>query len=283
MRDVLKLIRVKHYIKNLLIFLPIFFSKNLFDGNNIWKVATIYIMFSLLCSIVYIINDIFDVEKDKKHPIKKTRPIASEKISKKQAITIAIILLIIVISIGIIIKPNVKTCIIIASYFILNILYSYKLKHIPIIDVTILAISLLLRIYIGAAIINVEVSHWLYLTMLSLAFYLGFVKRRNEIIEVKDNNTRDVLKKYNIEFLDKNMYMCLTLAIIFYSLWCLDMSKNIKYILFTIPITIMISMRYSLIIENSSMGDPTDVILKDKILKFSICIFAIILFIMIYI
>jgi len=165
----------------------------------------------------------------------------------------------------------------------MNILYSYKLKDIPIIDVAIIAISLWLRAFVGATAIDVEVSGWLYLTMLSIAFYLGFGKRRNEITNIKVEGTRNVIKSYNVEFLDKNMYMCLTLGIVFYSLWCLEKYMTMKYILLTVPLAIIVSMRYSMIIEDNSLGDPTDVILKDRILQIGICIFAVVLILMLYI
>jgi len=283
MKEILKLMRVKHYIKNLLIFIPIIFSKNIFNIDKLLDTIGVFILFSLVCSVIYIINDIYDVEKDRKHPVKKNRPIASGEISIKQAIIIAIILVIIILTLGIALNININTCLLILTYFVMNILYSYKLKDIPIIDVAIIAISLWLRAFVGATAIDVEVSGWLYLTMLSIAFYLGFGKRRNEITNIKVEGTRNVIKSYNVEFLDKNMYMCLTLGIVFYSLWCLEKYMTMKYILLTVPLAIIVSMRYSMIIEDNSLGDPTDVILKDRILQIGICIFAVVLILMLYI
>ena len=127
----------------------------------------------------------------------------------------------------------------------------------------------MLRVLFGGILINVEVSQWLFLTVLSLSFYLGLGKRRNELLKQENSKNkgevRKVLQYYNKEFLDKNMYMCLSTTIVFYSLWCKDMS-SFKYIFWTIPLIIIICMKYSLNIESNSSGDPVEVLLKDKVL-----------------
>ena len=270
MKDFLRLIRIKHYIKNLLIFLPIIFSKNLFNANLLFQTVASFMIFSLLTSVIYVFNDLMDMENDKLHPIKKKRPLASGKITKKQAVIIIFVLTIIcVISSIALLRTNILSYIILTTYFIINICYSYKLKKIPIIDVCVLATGYLLRVFFGAVVISVPVSQWLYLTILSISFYMGMGKRRNELNNISTNlKTREVLKYYNKDFLDKNMYMCLNLAIVFYSLWCLDIGEKLNFnIIYTIPIVIVISMKYSLNIEKEdSTGDPIELILKDKVL-----------------
>ena len=147
----------------------------------------------------------------------------------------------------------------------------------------ILALGFLIRVLYGGALINVEVSNWLFLTVLSISFYLGLGKRRNELIaqEKTGNTTRSVLKYYNKEFLDKNMYMCLSMTIIFYSLWCQDLNSD--YIMWTIPIVLLICMKYSLNIESNSSGDPVEVLLKDKILMLLVGIYAIAILLTLYV
>lgn len=271
MKNVIKLMRVKHYIKNLLIFLPIIFSNNITKIDLFMQTIWAFVIFSFATSIIYIINDLKDIEKDKLHPIKKNRPLAAGIISKKQAINILIVLISIIMFGSIILfQNNMNAYMIIITYITINILYSCKLKNVPIIDVTILAIGYLFRIMLGACIINVPISNWLYLTVLSAAFYMGMGKRRNELSQILiGNNTREVLKYYNTNFLDKNMYMCLGLAIVFYSLWCVDISNHVNTcidIMYTVPIVLIISMKYSLNIEKESTGDPVEVILKDKVI-----------------
>lgn len=278
-KDYLKLMRIKHYIKNLLIFLPLIFSMSFYSIEKDVKTLIGFILFSLTCSVVYIINDIADVEKDKKHPKKCNRPIASGRVSKKEAYILAILLLVIVIIGNICIRANINSILVLLGYLILNIVYSKKLKNIPLLDITCLVSCFVLRVFYGATLINVEVSNWLYLTIMSFSCYLALGKRRNELQKTDSkSNTREVLKYYNKDFLDKNMYMCLALTIGFYSMWCVD-GYNIErfgnHLMFTVPIFLLICMKYSLNVEGDSFGDPVEVLLSDKILVALVILFAI--------
>ncbi len=287
-KNYLKLIRVTHYIKNALIFLPLFFGGFYKDINNIFICIIGFILFSLSASIVYVINDICDIEKDKKHEIKKHRPLASGAVSKKEAYTIIGFLVIIILIIGLLMFKlgiSVLSFGLIALYVVINILYSKWLKNIPLVDIVILVSGFLIRVFYGAIVIDAEVSNWLYLTIMSAAFYMGFGKRRNEIIKSKDN-TRKVLKYYNKEFLDRNMYVCLTLTIVFYAMWTVDPNVvdilRYNWLIWTVPLIMLILFQYSLIVEKDSYGDPVDVILHSKpllllVLFYIICIFIIFL------
>ncbi len=286
MKDYLKLIRIKHWLKNGLVLLPLFFGKSIFNLNKIYSVLLAFIIFSFISSIIYIINDINDIESDKNHPKKKNRPLASGKISIKNAILVQILLMILSISLIIYLynkTTNIFIILIPLLYLILNILYSTKLKHIPIIDVSILVSGFVLRVYYGGIASNIEISSWLYLMIMFGSFYLGFGKRRNEM---KHNNTRKVLKYYNKEFLDKNMYVSLGLSIISYSLWCVDpltkLNISSQYLILTIPLVMMIFQKYSLMIEGDSDGDPIEVILNDNLLIILIITYIIIMFLVIY-
>jgi len=142
------------------------------------------------------------------------------------------------------------------------------LKNVPIMDIAILVSGFLIRVIYGGVICNIEVSNWLYLTVMAISFYMGLGKRRNEIIK-QGTESRKVLKFYNYEFLDKNMYMSLAITIVFYSLWCMDIgavSNSLINIIWTVPLVLIICMKYSLDIEGDSLGDPVDVILSDKLL-----------------
>lgn len=289
MKDYIKLIRPKHYLKNILIFLPLVFSTNLLNIGDVTNTIFGFLAFCCLASIVYIINDIYDVENDKKHPVKKNRPIASERVSIKTAIIIAIILLIFMVLFNLIASQflfNVYSFILLAIYLIVNILYSICFKNKPILDISILVLGFLIRIVYGAVIIGVSVSNWLYLTVLSAAMYVVLGKRRNEV-KKEGSKARKVLNFYNKEFLDKNMYMFLGLTIVFYSLWCIDISTvqrlNNNLAIWTVPIIMLIFMKYSLNIEGDSYGDPVDVVFSDKILISLIAIYAIFMLGIIYI
>lgn len=285
MKEYMKLIRIKHYTKNLLIFLPIIFSRNLLEVDLLTNVIFGFVLFCLTASIVYIFNDIKDIESDKLHPQKCKRPIASGKITKKQAIFIIIILAIVTMEIAFTkFANNLEIICILLIYVGINIAYTIKLKKIPIVDIFILAMGFLIRVIFGATLISVQVSNWLYLTILSISFYMGMGKRRNEMIKVSDNEeTREVLKYYNKNFLNENMYMFLALAIVFYSLWCVDMSNKFQYIMYTIPLIMFLAMQYSLAIEKGTHGDPVEVILENKKLVIGILISIVLIIVLIYV
>lgn len=275
----LKLIRIKHWLKNILVFLPLFFSLNLFNEKMIINVIISFLVFSFTSSIVYIINDINDIEKDKLHPIKKNRPLASGAISKTKAIIVTILLIAITTALIYCLytfSNNIFVFIIPAIYLGVNILYSFGLKNIPIIDVSIIVLGFVLRVMYGGISINVEVSKYLYLMIIFGSFFLGFGKRRNEIIKNGDKS-RKVLSMYNKEFLDKNMYVALALAVVSYTLWCVDPTTIERigndYIFWTIPLVMIILLLYSLDIEGNSHGDPIDVVLSDKKLIIAVIIY----------
>lgn len=289
MKNYLKLIRIKHWLKNGLVVLPLFFGKEILNVDKITSVILAFLIFSIISSIIYVINDINDIENDRNHPTKKDRPLASGKISIKNAILVLILLLILSTSSIIYLynkTTNIYIILIPIIYIVLNILYSLKLKQVPIIDVAILVSGFVLRVYYGGVSSNIEISTWLYLMVMFGSFYLGFGKRRNELKQNKENNTRKVLEFYNKEFLDKNMYVSLGLAIISYSLWCVDplTKTNItsNYLILTIPLIMMIFQKYSLIIEGDSDGDPIEVILNDKTLIFLLLIYIISMFVIVY-
>lgn len=268
MKTIIDLIRVKHWVKNILVFLPLICS-GLLNTNNLITCTIGVISFSFMTSFVYIINDIKDIEKDRKHPRKKNRPLANGKISKKSALIIGIFLLIISIVLNVLITKNLTNASIylLLIYMIINILYSIGLKNIAILDIFLLASGFIIRVYYGASIINVTVSNWLFLTILNSSLFLGLGKRKKELICKKE--VRKVLEEYNEYFLDKFQYLTLTLTIVFYSLW--TMEQNNKYLVFTIPIIILIFMKYCLIVEKSDEGDPTTILYQDKFLL-TICL-----------
>lgn len=259
----LKLIRIKHWIKNILIFLPIICA-GLLSVDTILNTSLGFLSFSFMSSFIYIINDLKDIEKDKNHPRKKNRPLASGAIKKSTAIIIAVVMLILSLSITIIINKGVNnlSLYLLLSYMIINIGYSLGLKNIAIIDVVLLASGFIIRVYYGASLFNIEVSNWLFLTILNASLFLGLGKRRKELMNTKES--RIVLKDYNESFLEKFQYLTLTLTIVFYSLWAVE--QNVKYLYFTIPLLMIIFMKYCLFIEKNDEGDPITVLFEDKVL-----------------
>lgn len=269
MKPYLKLMRVHHYIKNFLVFAALACSGQLFNPEKLLSGIAAFVAFCMVSSVVYIINDIRDKEKDRNHPTKCKRPIAAGTVSVKSACILAVVLVIIAaVCNGL--SFHLSSTLLIALYLVLNLAYSFGLKNIPIVDVTILVAGFLIRILYGAVVTGITISNWLYLTVIALAFYFALGKRRNELKQVGDGETRQVLKAYPINFLDKNMGMCLTLANVFYALWSMDETTTSfygnNYLVLTVPIVLLITMKYSLDIEGDSDGDPVEVLLHDKVL-----------------
>lgn len=281
----LNLMRVHHYIKNGLVFTAVACSGQLFKAEKLMAGITAFIAFCMLSSVVYIINDIRDREKDRKHPTKCKRPIAGGEISLKSAWRLVIVLLIGVIVCNMVAFDTFST-LLLTLYFLLNIGYSFGLKNIPIVDVSILVSGFLIRVMYGAFVTGTVISNWLYLTVIALSFYFALGKRRNELKQMKDGETRKVLKSYPVHFLDKNMSMCMTLANVFYALWSMDEKTmefyNNKYMIFTVPIVLLITMKYSYDIESGGDGDPVEVLLHDKFLLILCSVYLATMFLILY-
>jgi prenyltransferase, ubiA family len=274
-KNIIQLARPRHYIKNILILLPLFFGGLLFDCGLIVKALIAFTSFSFIASTVYIINDIKDVKNDRRHKTKYKRPIASGAVRIRDAIVAACALFFVSIAINVLAFGINLSLAVLLGYFFINILYSvFGLKNIPIIDVFILSAGFILRIIYGGLALGIPVSKWLYLTIFAFSFYMGLGKRRNELINNKDS-TRPVNKFYTKDFLDKNMYVCLTLGIVFYSLWTIAPPYDHSLLFWTIPIVMVIIMNYSLLIEREeSEGDPVNVLLGSINLKLLLLLYA---------
>jgi len=285
MKHSLKLMRVHHYIKNFLVFAALACSGQLFDLSKLTAGIAGFVAFCMVSSVVYIINDIRDVEKDRRHPTKCRRPIAAGTVSVKGAWVLAGVLLTVALICNWLTYTSLSTALL-GLYLVLNLAYSFGLKNIPIVDVTILVAGFLIRILYGAVVTGITISNWLYLTVIALAFYFALGKRRNELKQIGDGETRKVLKAYPVSFLDKNMGMCLTLANVFYALWSMDentiSSYNNEYLVFTVPIVLLITMKYSLDVEGDSDGDPVEVLLHDKVLLALCVVYLAVMFAILY-
>lgn len=278
-KEYLNLLRVKHYIKNFLVFVPLFFEQKIFDFSKFKVDFWGCVGFCFISSAVYILNDLKDIEMDQSHPTKRKRPLASGTINKQQAKILAIICLFSAVFCLIATSHLFVGLFFLCAYFLLNMIYTFGLKDKPVIDVIILASGFIIRVFYGAMLTNTKVSVWLYLMVLAGSLYMGLGKRRNEMHQ--ENNTRTVLKYYTYAFLDKNMYVCVTLVNVFYSLWAMEFNNS--KMLWTVPLIIIILMKYSLTVEGNSDGDPVEVLLRDKILAFLVFSYILFVFILLYV
>jgi decaprenyl-phosphate phosphoribosyltransferase len=262
LKTLFALLRIKHYIKNLLVFIPLIFSYQLFNAKLLIVTIWGYFAFCFLASGIYIVNDLKDVHKDRLHPKKQYRPIASGKIRPLVA-RIMIFFCVVLSIICNLMTGSLIGLLFLVTYFFMNIGYSYGLKNVPIIDIIILTVGFILRVVYGASLVEIPVSSWLYLTIIVISLFMGLGKRRNELAAVNPRGgvTRSVLHFYNYSFLDKNMYVCVSLTNTFYALWAVDHSS--PYMIWTVPIVILVLMKYSLDIEGHSDGDPVEVVSND--------------------
>lgn len=287
----LKQIRVKHWIKNFLIFAPLIFSLKLLDFENLLHVFIAFLSFSFLASFIYVINDIADLEADKAHPIKSKRPIASGKIKLSYAYLLAICCLAISVTLSITINIyNFYT--ILAAYFFLNIAYAYLLKHISIIDCITIAIGFELRILAGCFVINVIPSNFILIVTFFLALFLSFIKRKGELktLKEKHNTHRKVLSYYTLNLLEKYIFSTATLTLIGYIFYTMDKdtikifgNDYLKYSTIIVTYGILRFIQLSEIEIYNNEGDPTTLIYKDKSLQLTLLVWIIYIITCIYV
>ncbi|MDR0272799.1 MAG: UbiA prenyltransferase family protein [Clostridiales bacterium] len=275
-----KLMRPKHFVKNALIFVPIMYSFNLTNADMLLNVVICFIGLCLAASGIYAVNDIADYEKDKTHPQKKARPIASGEIKKSAAALFALFLF----AAGFLLMylfGGELALIFSVSYVFLNFAYSFALKHFAIIDCFCIAAGFVLRVYIGGAVIGefVAVSEWLFLTITAVSLFLAFGKRRGELLMVA-SDSRKVIGEYNMDFLNGAVFACAGVSIVFYALWALT---SVSAMIYTVPLVIFVILKYLLNVHNGiSHGDPVTVIFDDKVLLLAIAVFGIISILFLY-
>lgn len=265
--DYIYLLRPKHWAKNLLIFLPLIFAFK-FDVGSFWRDILAFISFGLLASGVYIINDIFDAERDRLHPTKKDRPLASGKIKVWQALLLFTVLLALSITISIMLSSAIFWISII--YLITNILYSFGLKHLAIIDVMIVALGFVFRVMAGAYAINVPVSHWILLCTFFLSLFMAFGKRKNEmdILDSASRSHRRSISEYTDSFIDQMIALTAGISIVFYSLYTIDQTTIARFgsdnLIYTTPIVVFAVLRYfHLLYNKKDGGDPVAIFTGD--------------------
>ncbi len=275
MSDYFILLRPQQYIKNLFIFLPAFFGLKLLERGFFINTIFVFIAFSLVASAVYIFNDIIDREDDRKHPVKKKRPIASGKVSVHEAVFMAVVLVIGGAALGVMININVFY--LIALYVVLNILYTLKLKHVPILDVSVISVGFVIRLFVGAEVVNVSLSVWIVLVTFFLALFLAIAKRRGDILLYLSDGikTRRVVDGYNIKFLDISIAVIASVTIVLYIMYTVFSGvaggayNDISYL--TSIFVLLGILRYMQLLFVDNKGDsPTKVLLKDRFIQFTL-------------
>ncbi|MCK5476472.1 MAG: UbiA prenyltransferase family protein [Candidatus Aenigmarchaeota archaeon] len=284
----LQLLRPHQWYKNLVIFIGLVFSQNLF---NIEYLIITSIGFIVLCSISganYIINDIVDLEKDRKHPVKKKRPIASGEINKTNAVIFAVLLIIFSFSVSFWINFNFG--LIVLSLFLLTQTYSFFLKKVCFLDVLLISMNFVLRAVAGAIIISVRVSPWLIMSCFFVALFLALGKRKAELnLRINSSaQTRESLRIYTKEIIDTLIFIPLVMVLVCYTMYCIfvfPVTQILRdYFLFlTLPIITFAIFRYVYLSNKGQLAETPDKILQDKQMLFAMILWVMITVLFLYV
>lgn len=279
--------RPVHWVKNVLVFAGLIFSQNLFDPLLFTKSFLGFILFCTVSSSVYILNDILDLKQDKLHPIKSKRPLASGELSVTSTLVFSLVLGTISIVLSFWLQRNFG--LVVLSYFLLNLFYSLYLKHVVILDVMSVAAGFVLRAVAGALVIGVTISSWLVVCTILLALFLGFSKRRHELILLEDNaiGHRKILAEYSPYFLDQMIAVVTASTVVAYAFYTLSpevMQKlGTKYMDLTIPFVLYGIFRYLYLIHQKKEGGrPTKMLFTDKPILINILLWLVAVFLILY-
>ncbi len=267
----LRLLRPKQWIKNSFVVAPLIFAHAFTEPASIRNTVIAVLLFCCASSATYIVNDLHDIEKDRRHPTKRlTRPLAAGSVTPSAALGLLGMLGIVVLLAWL---WSVPTAIALFAYLALNLAYTFVLKDVPVADIFSIAVGFVLRVYAGAAAISVPLSSWMAITTLCLALYLASIKRRQELALV-GSDSRKVLDHYSPELIDRYAEMSAVGALIFYSLFVMSSSPALTP---TIPVVIFGLFRYWYVVDKLEGGEsPTDVVLTDIPLAITIVIWGVI-------
>ncbi len=285
--SLIKAIRPKQWAKNGAIFVALVFSQHLFEWNFVGLSLGGFVVFCLLSGCIYLINDIVDLDKDRKHPLKCKRPLAAGEITVAQSWLAAALLLLLALGGAFVLQPALGW--VTVGYFLMQIAYSFVLKHVVIIDTFCIAVSFFLRVMAGAYVINVEVSSWLLVCTFFVSLFIALSKRRHELVLLDDEakEHRKVLKKYDILLLDQMISVVTAATVVCYSVYTLSEdtvqhfgSDNLKY---TIPFVLYGIYRYLyLVYRKQQGGSPEIILLTDPATLINLILYVITVGIVIY-
>ena len=284
--SLMKTMRPKQWAKNIFIFTALIFDRKLLVPDAFLHTMAGAVLFSLVASAVYLFNDIADRESDQQHPTKRNRPIASGQLPLQTAWAAGIALLLITLPLAYYL--SLEFLVICVTYFVLNLLYSVKLKHIPLIDVLVLASFYLLRVIAGTALIEVErFSPWLYVVTSLFALFIGLGKRRAELVlQIRNSgDIRPALDGYSVDLLDQMITIVSGTTIVAYSLYTFS-AENLPdnhAMMLTIPFVLYGLFRYLYLIQTGEGGAPEDIALSDRPLQMAIGLWALMILLVFYI
>lgn len=281
------LLRIHHWVKNLFMLLPLFFSGQLFDPEKLGMILLGLLPFGFCASGIYILNDLRDYEYDKNHPVKSKRPIASGKVSKAAAISLLLILLAGGLAMAYIIK--IKFGFILSLYVCLNIAYSFGLKHISILDIILVSIGFVLRIKAGGALASIGISEWLMLMVFLLALFMAVAKRRDDVQLMNDGakKIRKASESYHPDFLNIMLAIIASIIMMAYLMYCLNPQTILRFHTYRLYYTSLFVLaglfRYlqiAYVVKDA--GSPTKVLYKDRFIQLTLFLWILSFYLIIY-
>jgi 4-hydroxybenzoate polyprenyltransferase len=282
----IKTMRPKQWVKNIFIFAPLTFDVKLFNLHYLTQTLVGFVLLCLVSGTVYIINDLADIENDRQHPRKRTRPLASGQVSTSAAVAAAVVVPLLALPLGFLLNPTFG--VILTGYLALQIAYSFWLKNVVIIDVMLIAAGFLLRVAAGVPLVDAErFSPWLYICMTLLALLIGFGKRRHELVLLKENANahRHSLEEYNLSLLDHVISIVTASTLLAYALYTFS-APNLPpnhAMMLTIPFVLYGIFRYLYLIHVKGMGGaPEEIALSDRPLQATVFLWGLSVVIVMY-
>ena len=275
MKDYIALLRISQWSKNLFIFLPLFFAMHLQESERFFKVSLAFIGFCLLASAVYIFNDLYDLAEDSQHPKKKHRPLPAGRITRGSAIGLMACLL--ALGLPIAYGLSLKMFYLCLFYIALNIAYSVKLKHVPILDIMVIAVGFVIRIFVGGVVGDVPIYMWIIIMTFLLALFMALGKRRDDMLIYMEtnHNPRKSIDGYNLRFIDASMMIMAAVVLVAYLMYTVSPEIIAKFktdkLYITSLFVLMGVMRYlqiTLVEKNS--GCPTTIFIEDLFIQLSV-------------
>lgn len=282
----LKTMRPKQWTKNVFVWAAVIFDRKLFELAPFLRTLAAFALFCLISSAVYIINDLVDMPKDRLHPEKRSRPLASGALNPTVAIVAAVVIVVGCLPLSLLVSWQLTA--ILYGYLLLMVAYTFRLKNIVIVDVLTIALGFVLRVAAGVAVVEAaRFSPWLYVCMVLLALFLGLGKRRQEIVLMNENgaSTRKILAEYNLRFIDEMLALVSASTVMAYATYTFS-APNLPpnhLMMLTIPLVLYAIFRYLYLIHVKGETDPPDVVvLKDRPLQVAVALFGALVFVIFY-
>lgn len=289
LQEYIRLIRPHQWLKNLFVFLPLFFSGNMTNWGMLLPTIYAAMSFAFISSSIYCLNDIIDVETDKQHPEKRNRPIAKGSVSLQEAYTLMILMCLLAYGVLFLLGLNGKSILVIFIYFVLNILYCVNLKQIPLVDIFIVSSGFVLRIILGGLVCNIELSQWIILMTFLLSLFLAISKRLDDIRIYNEKKIliRKNISHYNVEYIQLTLSIIASVTIVCYIMYTVDVDVVSRidnhYLYLSSLLVILGVLRFlQIAIVEKQCCSPTKILMKDKFIQICIVTWGIFFLVLLY-